>query len=35
VILEELNKLLQTDPDAFLDQRISRYDAMGVFTESA
>ena len=35
VILEELNALLQTDPDAFLDQRISRYDAMGVFTESA
>ena len=35
VILEELNILLQTDPDAFLDQRISRYDAMGVFTESA
>ena len=35
VILEELNKLLQTDPDAFLDQRINRYDAMGVFTESA
>jgi len=35
VILEELNKLLKTDPDAFLDQRISRYDAMGVFTESA
>ena len=34
VILEELNILLQTDPDAFLDQRISRYDAMGVFTES-
>ena len=34
VILEELNKLLQTDPDAFLDQRISRYDTMGVFTES-
>ena len=34
VILEELNALLQTDPDAFLDQRISRYDAMGVFTES-
>jgi acetyl-CoA carboxylase carboxyl transferase subunit alpha len=35
VILEELNALMQTDPDAFLDQRISRYDAMGVFTESA
>jgi len=35
VILEELNALLQTDPDAFLDQRISRYDDMGVFTESA
>ena len=35
VILEELNILLQTDPDAFLDQRISRYDTMGVFTESA
>ena len=35
VILEELNALLKTDPDAFLDQRISRYDAMGVFTESA
>mgnify|MGYP000153215090 CR=1 FL=1 len=35
VILEELNALLQTDPDAFLDQRISRFDAMGVFTESA
>ena len=35
VILEELSILLQTDPDAFLDQRISRYDAMGVFTESA
>ena len=34
VILEELNILLQTDPDAFLDQRISRYDTMGVFTES-
>ena len=34
VILEELNALLQTDPDAFLDQRISRYDTMGVFTES-
>jgi len=35
VILEELNALMQTDPYAFLDQRISRYDAMGVFTESA
>ena len=35
VILEELNALLQTEPVAFLDQRISRYDAMGVFTESA
>ena len=34
VILEELSILLQTDPDAFLDQRISRYDTMGVFTES-
>ena len=34
VILEEVSILLQTDPDAFLDQRISRYDTMGVFTES-
>ena len=34
VILEELSILLQTDPDAFLDQRISRYDTMGVFTDS-
>ncbi len=35
VILEELDTLLKTEPDAFLDKRITRYDAMGVFTESS
>jgi acetyl-CoA carboxylase carboxyl transferase subunit alpha len=35
VILEELDTLLKTEPDAFLDQRIARYDAMSVFTESS
>lgn len=35
VILEEIETLLKTEPDAFLDQRITRYDAMGVFTESS
>lgn len=35
VILEELDTLLKTEPDAFLEQRIARYDAMSVFTESS
>ena len=35
IILEELLDLRQTDPDAFLDQRIARYDAMGVFSHSS
>jgi acetyl-CoA carboxylase carboxyl transferase subunit alpha len=35
VILEELDTLLKTEPDTFLDQRIARYDAMSVFTESS
>lgn len=35
VILEEIETLLKTEPDAFLDQRITRYDAMGIFTESS
>ena len=35
VILEELDTLLKTEPDTFLEQRIARYDAMSVFTESS
>jgi len=35
VIREEIETLLKTEPDAFLNQRIARYDAMGVFTESS
>ncbi len=35
VILEEIETLLKTEPNAFLNQRIARYDAMGVFKESS
>lgn len=35
IIKEELQVLKQTDPGTFLDRRIARYDAMGVFTQSS